>query len=167
MRTLLYSLVLLAFWLLLSGHFNNPLLVGLGLGSVLLTVFLAKRMNILDHESFPIQLSPKLPRFSLYLLKEISLSNLDVLRRILSLRKNPISPRVQTLPLPHKTDLGRVLYANAITLTPGTVTLELQGDNIIVHALSKESAASLATGQMAAAIPEVPAYANPAKGSPA
>ena len=141
------------FWLLLSGHYD-PLLLGLGIASVGLTVYLAHRMNILDYESFPIHLLSRFPVFFAYILWEILKSNIDVLKRILSSDKNAVSPRLIELPLPQKTDLGRVIYANSITLTPGTVSVGLTQKSVIVHALAEGMDDDLATGEMARSIPE-------------
>ena len=144
--------LLFAFWLGLSGHFN-PLLIGLGVASTILAVHLAPRMDILDHETHPALLTPRLVRYWLFLSVEVIKANIDVIRRILRPGKS-ISPQLVTLPLPQKTDLARVIYANSITLTPGTVTLRLYKDKLLVHALSREAAEDLASGRMASAIPE-------------
>jgi multicomponent Na+:H+ antiporter subunit E len=148
------AVLLFALWLGLSGHFN-PLLIGLGLASTALAVQLAHRMDILDHESHPALLTPRLVRFWIFLGGEIVKANIDVIRRILRPGKS-ISPQLVTLPLPQKTGLARVIYANSITLTPGTVTLRLDKDTLLVHALSREAAEDLATGRMASAVPEPP-----------
>jgi len=153
MLTFGYSIFLFVVWLFLSGHFE-PLLLGLGLMSVAVTVFLIKRMNILDHESFPVHIFSRLPVFFIYILSEIVKSNIEVLKRIMSWSRESISPRMIEIELPQKTDLGRVIYANAITLTPGTVSVDLTKDKIIVHALTKEAADDLSTGTMAKAIPD-------------
>lgn len=153
MRALSYSVLLFVFWILLSGHFE-PLLLGLGLASVALTSFLVHRMAIIDHESYPIHLSRKLPGFIIYLFKEIVFSNIDVVKRVLSPKRPSISPQLFEVPLPQKSDIGRVIYANSITLTPGTVSLALTENKIKVHALSKEAADSLADGSMAKQIPD-------------
>ena len=139
-------------WLGLSGHFT-PLLMGIGAVSTLLVVYLALRMEVVDRESHPIHLTGKLFRFWMYLSKEILLANLDVIRRILS-PGPPISPRYVDVPLPQKSDLGRVVYANSITLTPGTVSVQLDRKSIKVHALSQEGADDLATGEMARRVPD-------------
>ncbi len=148
-----YGVLLFLFWFLLSGHYGL-LLLGLGLASVVLTIFLMKRMNVIDHESYPIHLSPHMPAFIVYIMREIVSANIDVIKRIVSPGSNPISPQMIELPLPQKTDLGRVIYANSITLTPGTVSVNLDKDTILVHALAKETADELATGKMANAIPD-------------
>ena len=153
------SILLFAFWLGLSGHFG-PLLIGLGLASTVLAVHLAHRMDILDHETHPARLTPRLLRYWLFLSIEIVKANIDVIRRILRPGKS-ISPQLVTLPLPQKSDLARVIYANSITLTPGTVTLRLDADTLLVHALSREAAEDLASGRMASAVPEPPVSERP------
>lgn len=153
MKTFSYGILLSIFWLLLSGHVE-PQLLGLGLVSVAFTVFLAERMNIIDHESHPLRLSARFPAFLVYLFREVVKANIDVTKRIVTLSPTSISPQLITLPLPQKTDLGRVVYANAITLTPGTVSVELTQDEITVHALTKEAAGELSNGEMAKVVQE-------------
>jgi multicomponent Na+:H+ antiporter subunit E len=147
------GVTLFLLWLGLSGYFL-PLLLSIGVLSTALVVFLAIRMEVIDHESHPIHLTAKLFRFWGYLGREIVLANIDVIKRILTPGKS-ISPTMVTLPLPQKSDLGRVVYANAITLTPGTVSVQLDRDTITVHALAKETADALATGEMASKVPDV------------
>lgn len=148
MKSFSFAVLLFLFWIFLSGHLE-PLLLGLGMASVALTVFLSRRMNIIDHESYPLHLSLKFPGFFLYLFREIVKANIDVVTRILSWRREaPISPQMIEIPQSQETDLGAVIYANSITLTPGTVTISLSKDSLTVHALSKEAAEELATGAM-------------------
>jgi len=146
------TFTLFILWLLLSGHYN-VLLISLGLISSLLTVVLALRMDVIDHESHPLHLRRQLPRFLVFLSREIVLANLDVVRRILTPGKS-FSPQLRQLPLTQKTAVGQVIYANSITLTPGTVTVQLGTDSILIHALSREAADDLQTGRMAQAIPD-------------
>jgi len=147
MKSFSFVVLLFLFWIFLSGHLE-PLLLGLGMASVALTVFLSRRMNVIDHESYPLHLSSKFPGFFVYIFREIVKANIDVVTRILSWRKAPISPQMIEIPQSQETDLGAVIYANSITLTPGTVTIKLSKDNLTVHALSKEAASELATGAM-------------------
>ncbi|MFB3089274.1 MAG: Na+/H+ antiporter subunit E [Acidiferrobacterales bacterium] len=140
------ALVLFALWLLLSGHYV-PLLIGLGALSVLLVVTIALRMDVVDREGHPIHLSPKALLYWPWLGWEIVKANLDVARRILDPRL-PISPTVIRLKASQKSDLGRVIYANSITLTPGTVSIDIDGEHIEVHALTREAAQALRTGDM-------------------
>lgn len=153
MRTIIFTIGLFIFWILLSGYFS-PLLLSLGAGSILLVLYLSRRMNVIDHESYPLHLSTKLPAFLVYLWVEIIKANIDVVKRIIKPGKLDISPQTVDVPLPQKTDLGKVIYANAITLTPGTVSVEMNNDRIVVHALSKEGAEEILSGEMAKSIPE-------------
>lgn len=146
------TLTLFTLWVLLSGHFN-PLLIAIGVASSLVTVVLALRMEVIDHESHPMHLRRELPRFWVFLSREVILANLDVVRRILTPGKS-YSPQLRQFPLPQQTELGQVIYANAITLTPGTVTVQLNTDSIRIHALSREAAEDLQSGRMAQAIPD-------------
>ena len=75
------------------------------------------------------------------------ISAVDVSKRVLD-PKLPISPRAITLPLSQRTDIGRVTYANSITLTPGTVSIDLGEDFVRVHALTSEGAQALIEGEM-------------------
>lgn len=148
-----YAVFLFVFWLLLSGHMEL-LMLGFGLASVVLTVILVKRMTLIDHESYPLHLSSKIPAYLAYILRAIIQANIDVAKRILTRKRPSISPKMVEVPLPLKTDLGRAIYANSITLTPGTVSVELAKDRIVVHALSSEAADDLAGGEMARSIPD-------------
>ncbi|MES9993002.1 MAG: Na+/H+ antiporter subunit E [Candidatus Thiodiazotropha sp.] len=153
MMVISYTSFLFAVWLLLSGHLE-PLMLGLGLVSVLLTVFLVKRMTLIDHESYPLHLSSKIPGFLVFIMQEIVKANIDVIKRILTFKRSSISPQLFAVPASLKSDLGQVIYANSITLTPGTVSVELEQDKILVHALTKEAADELASGEMAKSIPD-------------
>ncbi|MGD8430744.1 MAG: Na+/H+ antiporter subunit E, partial [Ectothiorhodospiraceae bacterium] len=121
-RTVSLIITLAVLWLLLSGHFE-PLLLFFGLVSVLLVTWLAARMALADYEGHPVHLFWRAAVYWVWLLKEIVVANIDVVRCVLSPRL-PISPTVFDVRSTQKTDLGRVMFANSITLTPGTVTLE-------------------------------------------
>ena len=139
--------ILFGIWLLWSGHYT-PLLISFGLASCALVVLLAWRMGIVDGEGFPIRLAPRILRYLPWLAVEVIKSNLELARRVLSPRL-PIGPEIVRLTASQKTDLGRATYANSITLTPSTVTIEAESDGtFVVHAISPESAADLRGGEM-------------------
>jgi multicomponent Na+:H+ antiporter subunit E len=134
-------------WLLLSGHYTLTLLL-LGVCSVCFVVYIALRMEVVDYEGHPIHLKIKfLVLYWLWLLKAIVLANIDVCKRILD-RNMPISPRLIKVRSSQKRDLGRVIYANSITLTPGTISINVDKNIIEVHALTAQSAAELEAGEM-------------------
>ena len=140
------GLVLFGVWLLWSGHYD-PLPVVLGLISCAVVVMIVRRMNVVDHEGAPLELSLRPLRYLPWLLWEIVKANVDVARRILHPRL-PIHPTLITVKAGQQRDLGRVIYANSITLTPGTVSVDLVGDEITVHALSRKAAAGVQSGEM-------------------
>ena len=140
------GLFLFAIWLLLSGHFT-PLMLVLGVLSTLLVVLLATRADLIDRETQPILLKPSVLLYWFWLAWEIIKSNIDVARRILD-PCLPISPNIFTVRAAQKTDLGRVTYANSITLVPGTVAMDVDEDIITVHALTQDTAANLKRGEM-------------------
>ena len=140
------SLTLGAFWLLNSGY-NTPLILSLGVVSVAFVIYLARRMDVVDHESQPVQLTTSLPGYYLWLVKEIILANISVVKHVW-LGNQTISPTLATLKASQITDMGRVIYATSITLTPGTVAVDLAGDQIVVHALLRENIEALAAGEM-------------------
>ena len=145
-HTINLFLTLAVFWLLNSGHYS-ALMLSLGLGSIALVLFIAHRMDVVDHESQLIHLSLKLPGYVVWLLKELVLANISVVKHIW-LGSSSISPALTTVKASQKTDVGKVIYANSITLTPGTITVDLVGDKIMVHALTQDNIQSLETGEM-------------------
>ena len=145
-RTLSLFVLLFLIWLLLSGIYTG-LLLGLGLLSCLVVVAVCRRMKIVDPEGHPNHLIPGMVRYIPWLLWAIAKANIDVARRILHPRL-PMSPRVFRVEASQKTHLGQVIYANSITLTPGTVAVETDEGTIDVHALTRESAEDVRSGDM-------------------
>ncbi len=90
-RTVSLAVVLYGFWLLLSGHLHDPLLLGLGAASCLLVVYIAKRMEVIDHESHPIHLGWRIITYFPWLAWEIVKANIAVAKVIID-PKLPISP---------------------------------------------------------------------------
>lgn len=147
-HTLSLFLGLTAFWLLNSGYYNT-LMLSLGGASIAFVIYIAHRMDVVDHESLPLlNLSwTKLPAYTLWLLKEVVVSNISVVRHIW-LGNDSISPTLSTMQVSQKTEIGKVIYANSITMTPGTVTVDLTGDQITVHSLLRENIDALELGEM-------------------
>ncbi|MFQ5844992.1 MAG: Na+/H+ antiporter subunit E [Planctomycetota bacterium] len=139
------GLVLFAVWVLWSGHLEPSLLI-LGLVSCGVVVALTRRMELAEPERLP-GLWWRMVLYAPWLVAAIARANVDVARRILHPRL-PIGPRVVRVRAGQRTDLGRVLYANSITLTPGTVSIDMEGDEITVHALTREAAEGLQSGAM-------------------
>jgi multicomponent Na+:H+ antiporter subunit E len=146
-RYLSAAVVLYAFWLLLSGHFSAFLLLA-GAGCAVAVVIVARRMDVVDHEGHPIHLGLRaLLSYWPWLLKEIVKSGWDVSRRILDPRL-PVSPALARFRPSQATALGLVIHANSITLTPGTISVEVTAGEFLVHALTQEGATGLAGSEM-------------------
>jgi multicomponent Na+:H+ antiporter subunit E len=139
---------LLGFWLLLSGFWDNSLLLALGLASALFTAVLGARIERLNPRRYSLSMIFRLPPYWVYLFKEIVLANVDVVKRIWRPDLFPISPITERLPMSQQTSVGRTIYANSITLTPGTVSMEVTQSDVLIHALTREAAAQLAQGDM-------------------
>ena len=139
MRTIGLFLGLVALWLLLSGYFDKPLILGFGLLSCLFTVYIARRMDLIDQETVPYHFAPWVFWYWAWLIKEIAVSNIAVARIAFS-NMNDIRPQVFKLKSPKLSEVGLVTLANSVTLTPGTVTVDLIEDEMTIHALTSASA---------------------------
>lgn len=147
MRLVSSFLVLFAFWLLLSGFFT-PFLMGSGALVVVAVIAFARRMDVMDHEGQLLHLAPRaIFRYWPWLLKEIVVSAWQVSKIIVDPRL-PISPTLQRIKASQRTDVGRTVFANSITLTPGTIAVDVGREEILVHALTRDGAQSLAGGEM-------------------
>ena len=131
---------LLVSWVLWSGIYK-PLLLWLGLFSCLLSVWLAQRMGFFRH---PMSLRTllRLPAHWFWLLGEIVRSSVEVARVVLS-PSLPISPTLVELTTTEASDAGKVILGNSITLSPGTVTIDVHEDRLLVHCLTQHSASQL------------------------
>lgn len=140
------SACLFAFWLLLSGYFE-AFLLSAGIGSALAVALFAGRMKVLDREGHPVDLIPRALIYWPWLAMEIVKSAWAVSRIILH-PKLPISPTlVRFKPSQHRV-VGLVVHANSITLTPGTITVEAEGGEFLVHGLTKAAADGCVDSEM-------------------
>jgi len=137
---------LFVFWLLLSGIYT-PFLVLTGLAASIAVAALAWRMEVADREGHPIHLTLGALGYWPWLVKEIVKSGWQVARIVVDPRL-PISPTLARFRPTQATDMGRVIHANSITLTPGTITVEANAGEFLVHSLTREGAAGLAGSEM-------------------
>ena len=145
-RKIITFTALAAVWLLWSGRQETTLLV-FGFLSVLLVMWILHRMDHFSDVPRVYRLGLRPLFYTPWLLKEIVKSNILVALIILN-PKLPISPCLIRLRASQSTDLGQVIYANSITLTPGTITLDVRDDIILVHNLTDEMADDLLTNEM-------------------
>ena len=145
-RMLVLLIPLVAAWLLWSGLYK-PLLLGLGLFSCVLTIYIKHRMEYFQTEMFALQFGRRLIGYWLWLAKEVVKSSLDVARIIVT-PSLPISPEVVTIKASCNQPVDQATLANSITLTPGTLALDVYKGEITVHALTKAGADELRKGEM-------------------
>ncbi|WP_421792305.1 Na+/H+ antiporter subunit E [Hyphobacterium sp.] len=127
------SLVLALLWWILSGY-DKVILLSFGAASVFIAMVLVFRMRILDRETSPFLRLPTLIPYYTWLGGEVAKSCIAVVKASLK-PEIDITPRLVRVPVKADTDLARCVFANSITLTPGTVSVEVEDDAILVHAL--------------------------------
>ena len=145
-HVLALSTLLSVFWLVNSGHYT-PLMLSFMVLSVLIVITLCHAMDVVDRESQPLNLTFTIPGYWLWLIKEVVMANIAVARCVWKGNES-ISPRVIKVTAHQVSDIGIVIYANSITLTPGTVSIDLEDNEITVHALTREAAEDLMEGEM-------------------
>jgi len=144
---LILGLLLSVVWWFLSGY-TLTLILSLGALSVLLVLFLCWKMDKADGIRHPSEvIMPRVLTYYPWLLWEIVKANIDVARIILK-PGMPIQPHIFSTIATQKSDVGQTIYANSITLTPGTVTVGVDDDHFEVHALTNEAADGVKSGDM-------------------
>lgn len=133
------TLAMVAAWLILSGYFI-PLILTFGGISILIVVWMCRRMGILDGETVPYLSSLQTLSYFVWLFAEIVKANMQVVKAVLS-PDLEVSPTLVKIPLNTDVDIAETMFANSITLTPGTVSVDMQPDHILVHALLEEMSA--------------------------
>ncbi len=146
-----HGAVLMTAWVLLSGHFDLFHLAS-GAAGVGLLLWLDRKLGSATLEHRDADLRPKWGRILAYvpwLLWQMVLSAWHVGRVIWRPSVYPfIRPELVTFRSAQPHAVARVMLANSITLTPGTLTLNLDGDKYLIHALTKETADGLLDGSM-------------------
>jgi len=143
---ILIFLLLLVTWVVFSGQFDVFHLV-LGLISCGLVTLMSADLLFREREP-PIRRwileGARLARYLVWLLWQIVLANFAVLRlALVPGAMSEISPSIVHFKTRLKSDFARFLLANSITLTPGTVTIKIVGDDLYVHAISRDAASGL------------------------
>jgi multicomponent Na+:H+ antiporter subunit E len=150
MRLASLAVVLFAYWLALSGHYT-PFLLGAGVLSAGFCAIIAARMSVADEEGHPIDLLVGAATYWPWLIREIAKSAWSVTKIVLDPRL-PISPTMTKVAASQRTIAGVATYANSITLTPGTITTDVKGNTLTVHALVRDGALDLEEGRMDARV---------------
>lgn len=145
-RVLLLGALLVVGWLLWSGLYK-PLLLGLGVVSCLLTLYVIRRMGYFENDTYAFHYQRGMTLFWLWLGIEVVRSSLEVARIVLRPRLQ-VEPKTVTIDASDLSLVGRALLGNAITLTPGTLTMDVDRGQLLVHALTEQGAQQIQQGEM-------------------
>lgn len=137
---------LAALWAALSGQTAPLFLIFAGV-SLLLTLWLAGKLRVIDREGSPYHRVGQLLVYALWLAGQVVKANVAVIRAVFGAR-GAINPALVDVTTAGRSDLARAVFANSITLTPGTVTVDVAGDRLIVHALNEETSRAHAFAPM-------------------
>ena len=146
LRRLAVFLILFAFWLVFSGHYDT-LHLSLGLVCTSLVAVFSYDL-LLPDVTFPTKLLStwRFLQYIPWLFYRIVLANLHVVYLIF--RPGEIRPKLIRFKTSLTGDLSRVTLGNSITLTPGTLTLDIDAGEFYVHVLSDKAAEDVVTGEM-------------------
>ncbi|MEO0327092.1 MAG: Na+/H+ antiporter subunit E [Pseudomonadota bacterium] len=135
-RTLIGAVGLAVLWLLMSGIYDKTLILIFGVISVATAIWLGRRMDMADGSrlEYPIGVFATL-NYLVWLMGEIAKSNWEVSKLILT-SSEPMHQKLFNVPFTQKSDLAQVVFANSITLTPGTITVETEENCFLVHAVN-------------------------------
>jgi multicomponent Na+:H+ antiporter subunit E len=146
LRWVFLTAVLFGFWAVLSFEITNPFLLGSGLLTAGVAAALSIHRKLVPEGDVAFHLRT-LVTYLPWLLWQIFAANGRVIRVVWS-PELPIDPRMVEVPCSLSTHLGRAIYANSITLTPGTVTVLVEENRLLVHALTAQDEADLLSGAM-------------------
>jgi multicomponent Na+:H+ antiporter subunit E len=146
-RNLLLASLLFLFWMILTASLAALNVVeGAVMAAFTALVSFAVMGTYIDKDiTVPVLL--RFPFFALALVWEIIKANWDVMKIVLHPRL-PISPRVVRFHIKLRGDLPRTFYADSITLTPGTVTIDVEDDVFYVHCLAPHHEEGLLEGKL-------------------
>ena len=143
--------LLLATWAVLSGKFD-AFHLGLGVLSSLIVTVISQDLLFADRRKGlgeRLGEAGRLVKYVFWLLWQVALANLHVFKLAMtSAGQAEMAPRVVKFKTKLKSDFAKFVFANSITLTPGTITIQIKGNQYVVHAISEAVAKDLLTGEM-------------------
>ncbi|MEA3302193.1 MAG: Na+/H+ antiporter subunit E [Pseudomonadota bacterium] len=122
----------LLLWVLLSGSLAWEEVVLGAFVSLMITLLFGSRFTIYNGIKFSFMAPLYVLLYLLHFFKELIKANFELAMRVLT-PSLPIRPQMVEIKTTLKSPLGRMLLANSITLTPGTLSVDVTGDTILVH----------------------------------
>ena len=147
MRRALAAVVLFVFWLVITGSVR-PFDLGIGVAlSIALAYWADHVLWIGENEPLSARAWLRVPQYLAWLLKEIVVAAVYVAERVLDPHLG-IAPSIHEHRAHFERDVGRVALANSITLTPGTITIDVREDTFVIHCLNASFSDSISSGDM-------------------
>ena len=122
-------------------------MLAFGAVSCILAAWISSRLQIVDSSERPLLIFLRMIPYVPWLIWQVIKSNIDVAKRIWQ-KDMPISPTIVTVPASQKTALGLVIHANSITMTPGTLSIDVEPGEIEVYSLAKETLDEMQDSEM-------------------
>lgn len=144
-RVLFLFSVLCGFWFVFSGY-DEPFFIISGIISCLIAVLLSFVLYK-EPDRFSPYINVRGIVYGFWLLREMFRSALDVSKRVWQVEPD-ISPSLTWISCSQDDDVGKAIYGTSITLTPGTVCVDIENDLMLIHSLTKEGASSLMEQEM-------------------
>lgn len=145
-RLLAAIAMLFLVWVLWGGLMKTPVWQ-LGLVSCGLVLWLTLRMGLARNDLLGIHLLHRMPRYWLWLIWQMVISNIQVLKLVLGPR-SALQPRVVEIEAEAGSPFALALFGNSLTITPGTLTIDIDGRRITAHCLTPNNAEDLLKGAM-------------------
>ena len=127
------TLLLSVLWIFFSGN-NDPLMICCGIFAIIFTVTISIYTNIISTDSYIVKVA--FFKYVYILMRDVIISSIKMIKIVYSDKLN-INPGTITMNVKRLTDQEKVLFANLITMTPGTFVIAINGDCFLIHALNK------------------------------
>ncbi len=154
MSFLITAIAMFSFWILLSGEFTFILITS-GIVASLIVAYLSHDIFI-GKPDIKVETRRvfKFIKYLPWLVWKVILANFEIAYLVLH-PKMPIDPQIIRFETGLKTDLGIVTLANSITLTPGTITVEANKEEFVIHAIWQKSVEGIIDGEMLRKVKEI------------
>ena len=123
--------ILWIIWILLAGFDTSEIIVG-GIAVFIISLVLSQSLSYEFDGTLPLKLVKFIVIYIPLFLYKLVLSNFDMAYRVLS-PSLPINPGFVKIPTKMKSDMGKWMLANSITLTPGTLSMDVDGEYVYIH----------------------------------
>jgi multicomponent Na+:H+ antiporter subunit E len=136
-------IMLFLFWLILSPNISEQsIFLGLVMSSVVVVYSRDILFTTAEMPLYRIKHIANMIQFIGILLIEIVKANIDVAKIVLN-PSLPIQPQFIKVPMMLKNDMNKVIFGNSVTLTPGTLTVDITHDYFVIHALTDDAAKAM------------------------